>query len=139
MLPLRATVDLTVMAMKRYFVFPKVPALLMPHHQIVYYYIQRERERKREREREIVCAFVSPCVCVGLTFRLAWSNFCRNVNKGNKPHFSPPNGQFVVALLATLTAASAKEWDLLKKWGFQGMTELIFRWGSSSGDQGCME
>ena len=34
-LPLRATVDLGAMAMKRYSAFPKTPALLEPHHQIV--------------------------------------------------------------------------------------------------------
>ena len=34
-LPLRARVDLEAMAMKGYSVFPKVPALLEPHHQIV--------------------------------------------------------------------------------------------------------
>ena len=35
MLPLWARVDLTVMAMKGYSAFPKAPALLEPHHQIV--------------------------------------------------------------------------------------------------------
>ena len=34
-LPLRARVDLGVMAIKRYSTFPKAPALLEPHHQIV--------------------------------------------------------------------------------------------------------
>ena len=35
MLPLRARVDLRAMAMKGYSAFPKAPALLEPHHQIV--------------------------------------------------------------------------------------------------------
>ena len=35
MLPLRARVDLGAMAMKGYSAFPKAPALLKPHHQIV--------------------------------------------------------------------------------------------------------
>ena len=35
MLPLRARVDLGAMAMKGYSAFPKAPALLEPHHQIV--------------------------------------------------------------------------------------------------------
>ena len=34
-LPLRAGVDLGAMAMKEYSAFPKAPALLEPHHQIV--------------------------------------------------------------------------------------------------------
>ena len=34
-LPLRARVDLGAMAMKGYSAFPKAPALLEPHHQIV--------------------------------------------------------------------------------------------------------
>ena len=35
MLPLRARVDLGAMAIKGYSTFPKAPALLEPHHQIV--------------------------------------------------------------------------------------------------------
>ena len=35
MLLLQAKVDLGVVAMKGYFAFPKAPALLEPHHQIV--------------------------------------------------------------------------------------------------------
>ena len=35
MLPLRARVDLRAMEIKRYTAFPKAPALLKPHHQIV--------------------------------------------------------------------------------------------------------
>ena len=35
MLPLRARVDLGAMAMKGYSAFPKAPALLKPHNQIV--------------------------------------------------------------------------------------------------------
>ena len=35
MLPLRARVDLGAMAMKGYSAFPKTPALLEPHHQMV--------------------------------------------------------------------------------------------------------
>ena len=35
MLPLRARVDQGAMAMKGYSAFPKAPALLEPHHQIV--------------------------------------------------------------------------------------------------------
>ena len=34
-LPLRARVDLREMAMKGYSAFPKAPALLEPHHQII--------------------------------------------------------------------------------------------------------
>ena len=34
-LPLRARTDLEAMAMKGYFAFPKAPASLKPHHQIV--------------------------------------------------------------------------------------------------------
>ena len=34
-LPIRAKVDLGAMAMKEYSAFPKAPALLEPHHQIV--------------------------------------------------------------------------------------------------------
>ena len=41
MLPRRARVDLGAMAMKGCSVFPKTPALLEPHHQIVYSHIQR--------------------------------------------------------------------------------------------------
>ena len=40
MLPLQARVDLGAMAMKRYSAFPKAPALLEPHHQIVKCHIQ---------------------------------------------------------------------------------------------------
>ena len=40
MLPLRARVDLGAMAMKEYSAFPKAPALLEPHHQIVSCHIQ---------------------------------------------------------------------------------------------------
>ena len=40
MLPLRARVDLRAMAMKGYPAFPKAPALLESHHQIVLRYIQ---------------------------------------------------------------------------------------------------
>ena len=40
MLPLRAKVDLGVMAMKWFSAFPKAPALLEPHHQIVLCHIQ---------------------------------------------------------------------------------------------------
>ena len=36
MLPLQARMDQDVMAMKGYSAFPKAPALLKPHHQIVY-------------------------------------------------------------------------------------------------------
>ena len=39
-LPLRARVDLGAMAMKGYSAFPKAPALLEPHHQIVQCHIQ---------------------------------------------------------------------------------------------------
>ena len=42
-LPLRARVDLGAMAMKRYTAFPEAPALLGPHHQIVYCHIQVTR------------------------------------------------------------------------------------------------
>ena len=35
MLPLQARVDLGVMAMRVYFMFPKYPALLEPYYQIV--------------------------------------------------------------------------------------------------------
>ena len=35
MLPLWARLDLGAMAMKGYSIFPKAPALLEPHHQIV--------------------------------------------------------------------------------------------------------
>ena len=45
MLPLRARVDLGAMAMKGYSAFPKVPALLEPHQQIVYCHIQDTRWR----------------------------------------------------------------------------------------------
>ena len=34
-LPVRARLDLEAMAMKVYFAFPKAPALLEPHHQII--------------------------------------------------------------------------------------------------------
>ena len=34
-LPLRARMDLGAMAMKEYSTFPKAPALLEPHHEIV--------------------------------------------------------------------------------------------------------
>ena len=40
MLPLRARVDLAAMAMKGCSAFPKAPALLEPHHQIVWCQIQ---------------------------------------------------------------------------------------------------
>ncbi len=40
MLPLRARVDLGAMAMKGHSEFPKAPALLELHHQIVYCHIQ---------------------------------------------------------------------------------------------------
>ena len=40
MLPLRARVDLSAMAMKEYFAFPKALGLLKPHHQIVLCHIQ---------------------------------------------------------------------------------------------------
>ena len=43
MQPLRTRVDLGAMAMKGYSVFPKAPALLEPHHQIVYCHIQDTR------------------------------------------------------------------------------------------------
>ena len=39
-LPFQARVDLGAMAMKGYSAFPKVPASLEPHHQIVYCHIQ---------------------------------------------------------------------------------------------------
>ena len=39
-LHLRARVDLGAMAMKGYSAFPKVPALLKPHHRIVSYHLQ---------------------------------------------------------------------------------------------------
>ena len=42
-LPLRARVDLGAMAMKGYSKFPKAPALLEPHHQIVLCHIQDTR------------------------------------------------------------------------------------------------
>ena len=44
MLPLRARVDLGTMAMKGYSAFPKAPALLEPHHQIVECHIQDTAE-----------------------------------------------------------------------------------------------
>ena len=44
-LPLRARVDLGVMAMKGYSAFPKAPVLLEPHHQIVLCHIQDTRWR----------------------------------------------------------------------------------------------
>ena len=40
MLQLRARVNQGAMAMKRYSTFPKAPALLEPHHQIVWHHIQ---------------------------------------------------------------------------------------------------
>ena len=40
MLPLQVRVDLGVMVMKRYSAFPKAPALLEPHHQMVSCHIQ---------------------------------------------------------------------------------------------------
>ena len=43
MLPLRARVDLEAMARKGYSAFPKAPALLEPHHQIVKCHIQDTR------------------------------------------------------------------------------------------------
>ena len=43
MLPLWARVDLETMAMKEYSTFPKAPALLEPHHQIVQCHIQDTR------------------------------------------------------------------------------------------------
>ena len=43
MLPLHARVDLGAMAMKGYSAFPKAPALLEPHHQIVSCHIQDTR------------------------------------------------------------------------------------------------
>ena len=43
MLPLRARVDLGAMATKGYSAFPKAPALLEPHHQIVHCHIQDTR------------------------------------------------------------------------------------------------
>ena len=43
MLPFRDRVDLGVMAMKGYSAFPKAPALLELHHQIVLYHIQDTR------------------------------------------------------------------------------------------------
>ena len=43
MLPLLARLDLGAMAMKGYSAFPKAPALLEPHHQIVYCHIQDTR------------------------------------------------------------------------------------------------
>ena len=43
MLPLQASVDLGAMAMKGYSAFPKAPALLEPHHQIVSCHIQDTR------------------------------------------------------------------------------------------------
>ena len=43
MLPLWARVDLGAMAMKGYSTFPKAPALLEPHHQIVLCHIQNTR------------------------------------------------------------------------------------------------
>ena len=39
-LPLRLRVDRGAMAMKRYYAFPKAPALLEPPHQIVYFHIK---------------------------------------------------------------------------------------------------
>ena len=39
-LPCRARVDLGAMAMKGYSALPKTPALLEPHHQIIYCHIQ---------------------------------------------------------------------------------------------------
>ena len=42
-LPLWGRVDLRAMAMKRYSAFPKAPALLEPHYQIVKCYIQDTR------------------------------------------------------------------------------------------------
>ena len=38
MLPFRAKVDLGAMAMKGYSAFPKAPALMKPHHEIVVKY-----------------------------------------------------------------------------------------------------
>ena len=46
MLPFRARVDLGVMAMKGYSAFPKFPASLEPHHQIVLCNIQETRWRR---------------------------------------------------------------------------------------------
>ena len=43
MLSLRAKVDLGTMAMKRYSAFPKAPALVEPHHQMVSCHIQDAR------------------------------------------------------------------------------------------------
>ena len=43
MLPLRARGDLKAMAMKEYSVFPKAPALVEPHNQIVLCHIQDTR------------------------------------------------------------------------------------------------
>ena len=40
MLPFRARVDLGAMTMKEYSIFPKAPAVLGPHHQIVLCHIQ---------------------------------------------------------------------------------------------------
>ena len=40
MLPLRARVDLGAMSIKGYSAFPKAPALLKPHYQIVFCHIQ---------------------------------------------------------------------------------------------------
>ena len=45
MLPLRVRVDLGAIAMKGYSAFPNAPALLEPHHQIIYYHIQNTRWR----------------------------------------------------------------------------------------------
>ena len=44
-LPLRVRKDLVAMAMKEYSASTKDPALLKPHHQMVYYHIQDIRQK----------------------------------------------------------------------------------------------
>ena len=61
MLPLRAWVDLVAMAMKGYSVFPKAPALLELHHQIVSCHIQDTRWRSfTHLRRSSRCIFYRP-------------------------------------------------------------------------------
>ena len=60
MLPLRARVDLRVIAMKRYSAFPKAPALLEPHHQVVQCHIQDTRLGILPLCRGAVSVFYSP-------------------------------------------------------------------------------
>ena len=61
MLPLQAKVDLGAMALKRYSAFPKVPALLEPHHQIVKCHIQLWGSYPSAEKRSVYSTVPADC------------------------------------------------------------------------------